>query len=265
MKPAERMSASDKASVETITSIHRWSASLFSFRTTRAANFEFTPGQFSRLGLDSGSDIVWRAYSIASAPQDAELEYFAVLVPQGVFSPLLKRIRPGDPILTERASHGFMTATRFTQPGNDLWMLATGTGLGPFLSILQDPQVWHKYHNLILVHGVRHASDLVYQDLLRQLQQHPPPAARARLHLLQSTTGANQPSAPNRLHGRITNLLLDGRLEALAGIAISAADSHVMLCGNPDMITETREILHARGLRPNRRAVPGNFLAENYW
>ena len=261
----DRMAASDKASVETITSLHRWSDTLFSFRTTRAARFEFTPGQFSRLGLDSGSDILWRAYSIASAPHEPELEYFAVVVPQGAFSPLLARLRPGDPILTERASHGFMTATRFTAPGNDLWMLATGTGLGPFLSILQDPQVWQKYRNLILVHGARCADDLVYQDLLHRLQQQPPTASRARLHLIQSTTGSNQPAAPNRLQGRITNLLVDGRLEATAGLEINAEDSHLMLCGNPDMITEVRQILHQRGLRPNRRAAPGNFLTENYW
>lgn len=261
----DRMNASDKATVETVKSIHRWNASLFSFRTTRAARFEFTPGQYSRLGLDVGNDVLWRSYSIASAPSDQELEYLAVVVPQGAFSPQLEQIRPGDPILTERASHGFMTATRFTAPGNDLWMLATGTGLGPFLSILQDPQVWQKYRNLILVHGARYADDLVYQDLLRRLQQHPPTASTARLHLIQSTTGNNQPVAPNRLQGRITNLLLDGQLERQAGLTINTQDSHILLCGNPDMITETRQILHDRGLRPSRRTVPGHYLTEHYW
>jgi ferredoxin/flavodoxin---NADP+ reductase len=261
----EQMIDSDKATLETITSIHRWSDTLFSFRTTRAANFEFTPGQFARLGLKSGHDILWRAYSIVSAPHDKELEYYAVLVPEGAFSPILAEAKPGDPILTERASYGFMTATRFTAPGNDLWMLATGTGLGPFLSVLQDPQVWQKYRNLILVHGVRLAEELVYQPLLRDLEKNPPFNSQAKLHLVQSTTREHDPNDSSRLHGRITTLLANGQLELKTGIAINAEDSHIMICGNPDMITDTRKILHERGLRPCRRAVPGHFLTENYW
>lgn len=257
--------ASDKASVETIRSVRWWSDTLFSFRTTRAPRFDFTPGQFARLGLHDGGELLWRAYSIVSAPDDTELEYFAVLVPQGSFSPLLARMRPGEAILTERASHGFMTATRFTAPARDLWLLATGTGLGPFLSVLQDRQVWQKYRNLILVQGARHVHDLAYQDLLARLQRQPTAPSGATLRLIQSITAQEQPAAPNRLHGRITDLLRDGRLEAGAGLAIGAEDSHILLCGNPEMIAETRQILHERGLRPNRRAAPGHFLSENYW
>ncbi len=261
----ERMIASDKATVETVTSVHRWGESLFSFRTTRAADFDFTPGQFARLGLDNGHEILWRAYSIASATHEAELEYYAVHVSSGAFTPLLNRIKPGDPVLTEKASHGFMTATRFTAPGNDLWMLATGTGLGPFLSILKDPRVWEKYRNLILVHGVRGAEELTYQEQLLQLQQRPPENARARLRLIQSTTGKAELADPSRLHRRITTLLSSGQLEEKAGIAIRAEDSHIMICGNPEMIADTRQILQERGLKPNRRTAPGHFLSENYW
>lgn len=262
---SERMAASDKATVETVTSIHRWTDALFSFRTTRAPGFSFVPGQFARLGLPSGGDILWRAYSIVSAPHDAKLEYYAVLVPEGAFSPLLDRIKPGDPVLTERASYGFMTADRFTAPGGDLWMLATGTGLGPFLSMLQDPQIWQRYRNLILVHGVRLAEELTYQPLLAELRAHPPAPSSATLHLVQSTTREEEKPDSGRLHGRITTLLANGGLEKKAGIAISAEDSHIMICGNPDMITDTRQLLHERGLRPCRRAVPGHFLTENYW
>lgn len=261
----EQMIESDKASLETITAIHRWNDTLFSFRTTRASTFDFTPGQFARLGLKNGNDILWRAYSIVSPPQDAELEYYAVLVPDGSFSPVLAQAKPGDPILTERASYGFMTATRFTAPATDLWMLATGTGLGPFLSVLQDPHVWQKYRNLILVHGVRLAEELAYQPLLRGLQKRPPFNSQAKLHLLQCTTREPEPDDSGRLHGRLTTLLENGQLEKKSGIAIDAEKSHIMICGNPDMITDTRKLLHDRGLRPNRRAAPGHFLTENYW
>lgn len=256
---------SAKASVETITAVHRWTDTLFSVRTTRAADFDFRPGQFARLGLNEGGDTLWRAYSIVSAPSDAHLEYLAVVVPQGVFSPLLNRVRPGDPILTEKTNHGFMTADRFTVPANDLWMLATGTGIGPFLSVLQDTQVWQKYQNLILVQGVRFAKELAYQELLSKLMTHPPIASLARLQLVQSITGATEIDNSGTLNERITTLLVNGKLEKKAGIAINADDSHIMICGNPEMITDTREILRQRGLHPCRRALPGHFLTENYW
>lgn len=261
----EHLIPSAKASVETITAVHRWTDTLFSFRTTRAANFDFRPGQFARLGLSNGVETLWRAYSIVSAPSDAQLEYYAVVVAEGAFSPLLDRIRPGDSILTEKTNHGFMTADRFTAPANDLWMLATGTGIGPFLSILQDAQVWQKYRNLILVQGVRLAEELAYQELLSRLMQQPPVTSRARLQLIQSTTGTTEINDSRYLHDRITTLLTNGKLEKKAGITINADDSHIMICGNPDMITDTREILCQRGLRPCRRAQPGHFLTENYW
>ncbi|MGB6056119.1 MAG: ferredoxin--NADP reductase [Burkholderiaceae bacterium] len=258
-----RTTASDRASVETVTAVRRWTDALFSFRTTRAAGFAFTPGQFARLGLQIGDEVLWRAYSIVSAPDAPELEYYAVLVPDGAFSPHLHRLQPGDSILTERMNHGFMTVDRFGAPARDLWMLATGTGIGPFLSMLQDPQIWRDYRNLILVHGVRRAEELAYRDLLRQLQQSPPLADAAQLRLLHSTT--REPASPGGLYGRITTLLQDGRLEQAAGLAIDSAQSHVLICGNPEMITETRQLLHARGLRPCRRANPGHYLSENYW
>lgn len=262
---SDLMLASEKATVEHVSSLRRWSETLFSFRTTRAPNFKFRPGQFARLGLSNGEEILWRAYSIVSAPNDAELEYYAVVVPEGAFSRLLERIEPGMPILTEKTNHGFMTADRFTEPANDLWMLATGTGLGPFMSIVQDADVWHKYKNLILVHGVRHATDLAYQDVLHKLQHSAPIPSATRLHLIQSTTGENASSDPNHLHSRITTLLHTGDLERQVGISITETDSHIMMCGNPAMIDETRNILRARGLRPCRRALPGHFLTENYW
>jgi len=258
-----RLIATERASVETVTTVRHWNDTLFSFRTTRAPEFAFTPGQFARLGLEIDGALLWRAYSIVSAPAEHELEYYAVLVPEGAFSPRLHRLRPGDAILTERMNHGFMTVERFGAPARDLWMLATGTGIGPFLSMLRHPQVWRDYRNLILVHGVRQSAELAYRELLRQVQQAPPLADSAQLRLLHTTT--REPVGPGGLQGRITTLLQNGELEQAAGLTIDNARSHVLICGNPDMISETRQLLYGRGLRPCRRANPGHYLSENYW
>ncbi|AMO99870.1 oxidoreductase NAD-binding domain protein [Collimonas arenae] len=254
-----------KASTESVTSVHHWTDKLLSFRSTRPAGYQFTPGQFARLGVTVGEEVLWRAYSVTSATSEPELEYFLVQVPGGQFTEHLKSLQPGMPILVEKFSYGFMTADRFVD-GEDLWMLATGTGLGPFISILQDPAVWQKFRNLILVHCVRNADELAYQELLTSLPSRPELAAGgARLRLLRSTTRDVQAAAPGNLQGRITALLANGALEAAAGLDITVEKSRIMMCGNPEMITETRELLHQRGLRPCRRAVPGQFVTEDYW
>lgn len=254
-----------KASTETVTSVHYWTEKLLSFRSTRPAGYQFTPGQFARLGVVAGDETLWRAYSVTSAVTEDELEYFLVQVPGGLFTEQLKDLKPGDPILVEKFSYGFMTADRFVD-GEDLWMLATGTGLGPFISILQDPAVWKKFRNLILVHCVRNADELAYQELLSKLHLRPELAAGgARLQLLRSTTRDTQSPDAGNLQGRITTLLTSGELEAAAGLPITVEASRIMMCGNPEMITATREILYERGLRPCRRAVPGQFVTEDYW
>jgi ferredoxin--NADP+ reductase len=254
-----------KASTETVTSVHYWTEKLLSFRCTRPAGYQFTPGQFARLGVVAGEETLWRAYSVTSAVTEDELEYFLVHVPGGLFTEQLKDLKPGFPILVEKFSYGFMTADRFVD-GEDLWMLATGTGLGPYISILQDPAVWKKFRNLILVHCVRNAEELAYQELLSRLHLRPELAAGgARLQLLRSTTRDVLTPAAGNLQGRITTLLSSGELEAAAGRAITVENSRVMMCGNPEMITATRDILYQRGLRPCRRALPGQFVTEDYW
>ncbi|MDB5762069.1 MAG: ferredoxin--NADP reductase [Herminiimonas sp.] len=256
--------ASEKATPETVTQVHRWTDSLFSFKTTRPQGYRFTPGQYARLGLAADGGMLWRAYSITSAPDDDFLEYYGIVVPGGAFTTILKDIRPGDTIWTEKQSYGFMTADRFSD-GEDLWMLATGTGLGPFISILRDPMVWEKFRHLILVHCVRHEEEFVYQEELAALKNHPPTAApRAELQLVRSAT--RDTAAPSAHFGqRITALLENGALEKRVGFGLSEQSSRIMLCGNPEMIDDTRRILHQRGLRPCRRTLPGQFVTENYW
>ena len=249
---------SDKGTRETITQLHNWTDKLITFRTTRPGNYVFVPGQYARLGLPDGESLVWRAYSITSAPDDDTLEFYSIVVPGGQFTSRLDLLKVGDPIWLDRHVFGFMTGSRFAD-GEDLWMLATGTGVGPFISILRDQPTWQRWRHMVLVHCVRHPEELAYQDELAVLAAAAPPG---KLRLLQLVT---RESADDHLHGRITTLLESGALEQAAGLALEAAQSRVMLCGNPAMIEETRKLLHERGMRPVRRANPGQFVTENYW
>lgn len=257
--------AAQKATRETVTGLHRWTDSLFTFTTTKPAGYSFTAGQYARLGLEDETGMIWRAYSMTSAPDDEHLEFYGIIVPGGLFTSKLKNIKPGDQIWIEKQSFGFMTVDRFAD-GDDLWMLSTGTGIGPYISMLRDPYVWGKFKWIKLVHCVRHADELTYQEELSRLQQNPPAGVDlpAELQIIRSTT-REQPPHPGYLHGRITTLLNDGELEKAAGIPLTEQSSRLMMCGNPDMIEETRHILHRRGMKPMRRLTPGQFVTENYW
>lgn len=260
-------SAVDKATQERLISLHRWTDKLLTFRTTRPADYRFTPGQFARLGLLVNGEMVWRAYSITSAEAEDQLEYYAIVVPDGLFTTALNALQAGDPVWLEKLSYGFMTPDRFTD-GEDFWMLATGTGLGPYISILRQRAVWLQFRHLVLVHCVRHADELTYQDTFQRLRADA--AAQnlpAQLQLITMTTrdGDGEAVPVERLHGRITTALRDGALERKAGLVINAEASRLMVCGNPDMISEVREILRERGLGPCRRAGGGQFITEDYW
>jgi ferredoxin--NADP+ reductase len=260
--------ASEKGTLETITQIKRWTDTLLSFKTTRPSAYRFDAGQYARLGLSIDGQMVWRAYSITSAPDDDFLEYYGVILPGGMFTTQLDQLKLGDSIWTEKQVYGFMTPGRFMD-GSDLWMLATGTGIGPYISILRDPVVWRRFQRLILVHCVRHTSELAYQEELNIMRNNPPGGneGAAELKIIQSVTrdpeGASSQS--DILQGRITSLLENGLLEKQANLPITVESSRIMLCGNPAMIEETRAILHHRGLRPCRRTTPGQFVTENYW
>jgi len=256
---------SDKATQESILSVDRLTNDLFVFRTTRPSSYSFVPGQYSRLGLIKNDTAIWRPYSITSAPQDDFLEYYGVLVPGGAFTSLLDKIKPGSPIWVEKQLYGFMTVDRFVD-GEDLWLLATGTGIGPFVSILRDPAVWTKFRHIVLAHGVKHVDDLGFRNELAALQVPPPSTAtpHAELRVIQAITRTKN-LAPGQLHGRLTTLLENGELERQAGLPMQATTSRVMMCGNPAMIEDMRRILHQREMRPCRRVLPGQFVTENYW
>ncbi|HJV85384.1 MAG TPA: ferredoxin--NADP reductase [Noviherbaspirillum sp.] len=255
----------DKATVETITRLDWWNDRLLTFTTTRPANYSFAAGQYARIGLKDEHGLLWRAYSMVSSPREDHLEFYGIVVPGGLFTTELRKAAAGSEILIEKQSYGFMTPDRFSD-GDDLWMLATGTGLGPFLSMLRDTYVWQHFRNIVLVHCVRQESEFAYREELEHLRQHPPAIGPARLHIVRSTTREQQTEgAPPHLHGRITTLLENGELEKCAGLPLTVEASRIMMCGNPDMIEDMRKLLHHRGMRPVRRTLPGQFVTENYW
>ena len=258
------MSHHDKHTVETITGVRPWTESLFSFRTTRDRGYRFVPGQFARLGVRAANtdEIVWRAYSIASAAYDEHLEFFSVVVPGGAFTSRLSKLGQGDEILVERKSYGFLTTDRF-EAGRDLWMLATGTGLAPFLSILHDFATWERYENLVLVQSVRTQQELAYEDLIRGFETSEHYAEFAQK--LRYARIVTREPVPGTLRDRVTKLLANGVLEENIGLKLDHDRSRIMLCGNPEMVEDSRAILTARGFRLSRRGEPGHLAVENYW
>lgn len=262
LRPSVPPGQGEKWTSEQVLAIRRWTPTLLSFRTTRYRSFRFTPGHYTRLGLGPDDDIVWRPYSLASANYDEHLEFIAIQVPGGAFSEPLQRLRVGDAIRVDKLSYGFLTVDQLA-PGRDLWMLASGTGLGPFLSILRDPAVWQNYRRLIVVHSVRQAAELAWRDEIADIPRGELFAeASAVLCYLPIVT--REPGA-TALAERIPALLADGRLEQAAGSALDVASSRVLVCGNPEMSRELRQLLSARGFATNRRGVPGQMAFEKYW
>ena len=258
------MQPTDKFTIETITDVRPWTDSLFSFRTTRDRGYRFVPGQFARIGVvDAASgEKIWRAYSIASASYDEHLEFFSVVVPNGAFTSRLSRLREGDPILVERKSYGYLTTDRFEQ-GRDLWMLATGTGLAPFLSILHEFETWERYDNLVLVQSVRTQAELAYEDLIRGFDRSEYYAEFARK--LSYARIVTREQVPGAFRDRVTRLLANGVLEKNLGVSLDHDRSRIMLCGNPEMVEDSRRLLVDRGFRLSRRGEPGHLAVENYW
>jgi len=255
-------SADEKWTSEQVLSVRHWTPRLLSFRTTRAAAFRFTPGHYARLGLGDGEAVVWRPYSMVSAADDDYLEFIAVLVPDGPFSAHLEQLKVGDEIKVDKACFGFLTVDQLA-PGRDLWLLASGTGIGPFVSILRDPAVWQAFERLIVVHGVRHGEDLAYRDEIAAIARQPGfSEAKAKLFYFSSVT---REAGAGDFAERIPQLLADGRLEQKAGATLSMHDSRVMVCGNPDMAFELRRYLSALGFATSRRGVPGQMAFEKYW
>jgi ferredoxin/flavodoxin---NADP+ reductase len=233
-----------------------WDEGLFTLVVRAPEVQAFEPGQFLQLGITHEGHHVHRPYSVAS-PHGELLEFFIVLVEDGRLTPHLWRMECGDAIdISYKAAGSFCLS--HCPPARSLWMIATGTGLAPYIAMLRTENPWRDYQNIYVVHGVRYGRDLAYKSELGEMRH----ASGARLHYL-PVVSREQLDGP-ALHGRITTCIDNGSLEAAAGEGFSR-DSCVMMCGNPDMLDETEHLLQARGLKRHRSKEPGQIVVERYW
>ncbi len=258
------MAAEGKYTIEKVTYLKQWTDHLFSFRTTRDKAFKFIPGQFARLGItNEEGKIVWRPYSIVSADYDEELEFYSIIVPDGEFTQKLKKLKINSNLFIDKTNYGLLTTDRF-ENGKHLWFLATGTGLAPFISIMYDFHIWEQYEKVILVHCARQSEELVYQELINSFYNNELYADIVKNKLIYVKTLTRENKNAN-LYGRITQLIKNGKLEEYVNTQINVLDSRIMICGNPEMVDDTRKLLSERGLVISRRGKPGNMAVENYW
>jgi ferredoxin--NADP+ reductase len=244
----------------------RWTEALFSLRV-EAPPPRFEAGQFVKLALDVEGERVARPFSFVNPPGDPVLEFYGVLVPEGRLSPRLARLAPGEALEISDAPSGFLVLSEVPD-AETLWLVATGTGLAPFLSILRTAAPWRRYAEVVLVHAVRTAGELTYLGLIEEVMT----AHRGRLRYV--TFVSREPAAAGPLvaggcapllAGRVPAAIRDGRLEAAAGRALAPERAQVLLCGNPGMVADVTAALKERGMRKHRRRAPGQITVENYW
>ena len=219
---------------------------------------KFTAGQFAKLALEIDGERIQRAYSYVNSPQDPNLEFYLVTVPEGKLSPRLAALTVGDELLVTEQASGFFVLEEVPS-ANTLWMLSTGTAIGPFLSILQLGDDLDRFENIVLVHAVRYARDLSYLPLMEQL-------AERYQGKLRIQTIVSRENHIGSLTGRIPALIESGALEKTVGLTISPEESHIMLCGNPEMVRDTQQLLKTqRDMRKQLRRKPGHITSEQYW
>ena len=233
-----------------------WTPTLFSLRIA-ADLAPYKAGQFTKLALQRGEQRIQRAYSFVNPPSAPYHEFYLVEIPDGELTPSLGALQPGDSLLVQSQATGFLTLDELP-PGRDLWLLSTGTAIGPFLAMLAEGEVFERFENLVLVHGVRKGEELTYQGLITSLVEQYGP----RFHYVPFVSREPWPDA---LPGRIPAAIASGELQARVGLAFSAEHSQVMICGNPAMVKETQQTLMGLGLAKNLRRAPGNISMENYW
>ncbi len=216
----------------------------------------YESGQFVRIGLRDGDEVIARPYSLVNTPQESHLEVYFNIVEEGPLSPRLFALAAGDEVLVSDRPSGFLTISE-VPPTKHLWMIATGTGIGPFLSILKSDAAWQKFDNLILCYSVSYAEELAYQDLIGQI-------AGRRGEQFRYASIVTRESHDGGLGKRVPSIMQDGSLEQFIGFEINADNSHVMMCGSADMITDVSATLVDRGMQKHRRRDPGHFTTEKY-
>jgi ferredoxin--NADP+ reductase len=246
---------------EHVVDVRHWNESLFSFKTTRDESLRFVNGQFVMIGLEVDGRPLLRAYSIASANYEEHLEFFSIKVKDGPLTSRLQHIRVGDPLLVGRKPVGTLVLQDL-RPGRRLYLLSTGTGLAPFLSLIKDPELYERFERVILVHSVRQVDDLAYADFIsRELPESEFIGNSVRRQLLYYPTVTREPF---RHRGRIPELIRSGRLCADLGLPpLSAEHDRAMLCGSPAMLKDCCAVLDAGGFhRSPQQGVAGNYVIE---
>ncbi len=245
---------------EEVTSVHHWTDRLFSFTCTRDPTLRFTSGQFAMIGLVVGGKPLVRAYSMVSPAWEEHLEFLSIKVPDGPLTSRLQHIRVGEKVLIGRKPVGTLILDNLL-PGRNLWFLATGTGLAPFMSLMRDPEAYAKYDRVIVAHTVREAKELAYRDYITQeLPDHEllGEDVRAKLTYLPAVTRESFP-----VMGRITTRLESGAAEREAGVApLDPAHDRVMICGSEAMNADCKALMEARGFVEGTNNAPGSFVVE---
>ncbi len=233
----------------------RWTDSLASLKF-KGNVLPYTAGQFTKVGLKINGELVSRPYSYVSSPNEDYLEIIYVNVPGGSLTPKLHELKAGDTLYAMDKASGFFVMSEVPN-GKNLWMLATGTGLGVFISLLKTNEPWERFDNIILVHGVRHQDELTYQEQITEFENN----NSNKFKYIKTITREVKDDCLNL---RIPAAIESKKFEEIAGVKINM-DSQFMICGNPDMINDTVELLGKKGLERNRRSKPGNITLEKYW
>ncbi len=250
-----------KFSSETILSVHHWNDSLFSIKTTREDSLRFENGQFVMIGLEVDGLPLTRAYSIASPNYAEHLEFFSIKVPNGPLTSRLQHVKVGDKLLVGRKPTGTLVIHDL-KPGKHLYFLSTGTGLAPFMSLIQDIEVYDRFEKVILVHGVRTVSELAYAEFITQtLPQHEFLGEEVSKKLIYYPTVTREPF---KNQGRLTDLIENGKLFSDIGLPpLNPAEDRVMICGSPQMLKDTENLLDARGFQVSSKiGIPGDYVIE---
>jgi ferredoxin--NADP+ reductase len=234
----------------------RWTDRLCSLQVAAPLG-RFEAGQFTRLALDIGGERVARPYSLVNAPGSEPHEFYYNVLAAGPLSPRLSALAAGDAVFVASNVAGFLVLAEVPDAEN-LWLISTGTGLGPFLSILRTEAPWQRFKRVTLVHATRTAAEQAYGEVIAAV-------GAARGEQFRRVAFVSRETAPGALEGRVPAALRDGRLERAAQSDLSAEHSHAMLCGNPEMVTDVSVALAERGMRKHRRRAPGHISVETYW
>ncbi len=245
---------------EEVLSVHHWTDNLFSFTTSRASSLRFKNGHFIMIGLEVEGRPLMRAYSIASANYEDHLEFFSIKVPDGPLTSRLQNIQPGDEIMLSSKPTGTLVNDHLL-PGKNLYLISTGTGLAPFLSIIRDPEIYEQYDKVILTHGCRYVSELAYQELiLDDLPKNEYFGDLIREKLIYYPTVTREAFKNT---GRLTDLMRSGKLFGDLGMpAFDVENDRFMICGGPSMLKETCEILNEQGFSEGKNSGAGHYVIE---